>query len=127
MAQRLSRRKLADFVATKLHAGASVKDSLKEVAAYLVATKRTRELELLVRDIESALADRGVVIADVTSARSLSGEIKAEITKMIGLGELQFREAVDKDVLGGVRVNLPGKRFDGTIRRKLTLLRSKAI
>lgn len=127
MAQRLSRRKLADFVATKLHAGASVKDSLKEVAAYLVATKRTRELELLVRDIESALAGRGVVIADVTSARSLSGEIKAEITKMIGLGELQFREAVDKDVLGGVRVNLPGKRFDGTIRRKLTLLRSKAI
>lgn len=127
MSQRISRRKLADYAAEKLTGGTSSKKVLKEVAAYLVESNRTRETELVVRDIEAALAAKGVVVADVVSARPLSAHVKHEISQLVGSKNLQLRETIDESVLGGVRVAVPGKRFDGTIRRKLTALRSKAI
>ncbi len=127
MALRLSRRKIAAYVADKLVAGDKPAAALKEAAAYLLETGRTREQELLVRDIEDALAQRGVVVADVTSARALSGGIKAEIAKLVGGKSLQLRERIDPSVLGGVRINVPGKQFDGTVRRKLTQLKAKQL
>jgi F-type H+-transporting ATPase subunit delta len=127
MAQRLSRRKIAEHAANKLVSGVASKKVLKEVAAYLVEARRTREMELVVRDIEAALADKGIVVADVTSARPLSTQLKGEVSKLVGTKNVQLRETIDETVLGGMRVMVPGKRFDGTVRRKLTVLKSKAI
>lgn len=127
MATRLSRRKIAAYAVDKLMNGDSKKTVLREVAAYLITTRRTRELELLVRDIEDLLAERGVVVADVVSAHALTAATRAEIKKMVGADSLQLRESVDPSVLGGVRIDLPGKRFDGTIQRKLTALKAKQL
>lgn len=127
MATRLSRRKLAAYAADKLAAGEKPTVALKEVAAYLTDTRRTREQELLVRDIEEALAARGIVVANVISAHPLSGSIKSEISKLVGGKSLQIREMIDPNVLGGVRIDIPGKQFDGTIRRKLTQLKAKQL
>jgi F-type H+-transporting ATPase subunit delta len=127
MASRLSRRKIAAYSADKLLSGISVSDVVKEVAAYLVDTRRTRELELLIRDIEEALATRGIIVGDVTSAYPLGATLKAEIAKLVGGKSLQLRETIDSTVLGGVRVNIPGKRFDGTIQRKLSALKAKQL
>lgn len=127
MALRMSRRKMAGYVADKLMNGEKPAMALKEVAAYLVDTRRTRELELLVRDIEDALAARSIMIADVTSAHPLSEALKKEIASLVGGKTLQLRETVDSDVLGGVRVDIPGKRFDGTIRHRLTALKAKQL
>lgn len=123
MAQRLSRRKIAAYAADKLVAGETPARVMKEVAAYLETARRTREYELLVRDIEDALAQRGVTVANVASAHPLSSTTKKEISALIGKGSLQLRETVDPSLLGGVRVDIPGKRFDGTLRRKLGLLK----
>lgn len=127
MAMRLSRRKIAAFVADSLVEGAPVASTLKQVAAHLVDTRRTREIELLVRDIEDALATRGIVVADVTSAHPLTPTLKAEISKLVGGNSLQLREEIDPTLLGGVRVDIPGKRFDGTVRRKLTALKAQQL
>jgi F0F1-type ATP synthase delta subunit len=127
MATRLSRRKLATFVAGKLIAGDKSSDALKEVAAHLVDAKRTREVDLLVRDIEDILAEKGVVIADVTSAHLLTDVIRKGLNEFVGARSLHLRESVDETVLGGIRVDIPGKRFDGTIRRKLIALKAKQL
>ena len=121
---RLSRRKLATFTTEKLLAGASKKAIFRELAAYLVDTGRTRELELIIRDIEDMLANRGVVVADIVSARPLTHSMKAEIGTLINARSVQLREKVDESVLGGVRIDLPGRRFDGTIRHKLNALKA---
>jgi F-type H+-transporting ATPase subunit delta len=123
MSTRLSRRKIAVYASEKLLSGTSKKEVLRELAAYLIDTRRTRELELLVRDIEDVLASRGVVVADVVSAHPLTATLKAEVNKMIG-GKVHIREAIDESVLGGIRIDLPGKRFDGTIRHKLNALKA---
>lgn len=126
MPGRISRRKLAQYTADGLVKG-EAKKALGELAAFLVETRRTDELELLVRDIEQELADRGVVVADITTAHPLSESLKNDIKKMVGGKTLQVRETIDESVLGGVRVDIPGKRFDGTIRRKLTALKAKQV
>lgn len=126
MPGRISRRKLAMHTAEKVIKGDG-KKALGELAAFLVETRRTDEAELLVRDIELELADRGVVVADVTTAHPLSESLKTDIKKMVGGNTLQVRETIDESVLGGVRVDIPGKRFDGTIRRKLTALKAKQV
>jgi F-type H+-transporting ATPase subunit delta len=127
MAGRLSRRKVASYVANKLEAGAPLSEVIKEVAAYLMETRRTRELDLLVRDIEGELAVRGTVIANVTTARALTDEMKKQVSILVGAKNLYLRETIDPTVLGGIRVETPGKRFDGTLRRKLIALKAKQL
>lgn len=127
MANRLSRRKMAAFVAEKLSAGSTVSDALQEVAAYLIISGRTREQELLVRDIESEMAARGIVVADIASAHPIDKAIEAEIKALTGAKTLQLRQSVDETLLGGIRIDIPGKRFDGTIRHKLNALKAKQL
>lgn len=128
MATRLSRRKIAIFVTDRLLAGThQAHEVLRELAAYLVTERRTRELDLIVRDIEAMLAQNGVVVADIASARPLDEAVKAEITAMLGAKSVQLRESVDETLLGGIRIDTPGKRFDGTIRHKLNALRAKQL
>lgn len=127
MANRLSRRKIALYVADRLSGGAKLPAVMKEAAAFLVDTRRTRETDLLVRDIEAELAARGTVVADVTTAFGLNDEIKKQIAQMVGAKDLQLRETVDQSVLGGVQIDIPGKRFDGTLRHRLAALKAKQI
>ena len=127
MPSRIARRKIASFVADKLVNGVPAEAAIKEAAAYLIETKRTNERELLVRDIEDILAEKGIVVADVTSAFPLSDALRSEISTLIGAKELHLRESIDAAVLGGVRINMPGARFDGTIQRKINALRAQQL
>lgn len=124
MATRISRRKIADYVAERLVRGNDTREVLKEVAAFLIETRRIREAELIVRDIEAVLADRGVVIADVTSAYPLEEALKADIKKLLGGKQLILRETVEPSVLGGIRLVTPGQRLDATLKRKIQALKA---
>ena len=118
----ISRRKLAEFVAEKLQSGEG-KDALQQAAAYMLETKQTRNVELLVRDIEDVMAKNGIVVADVTSARPLSKDDKATIAKLLNAKELHARETIDPSVLGGVRVEASGQRLDATLKHKIDSLK----
>lgn len=124
MAIRLSRRKIAAYAADELLAGTPASKVLAVVAAYLVTTRRTRESELLVRDIEYACMQRGTVVANVASAYALTPALKTQIEKLVDADKVQLRETIDPTLLGGVRIDIPGKRFDGTLRRKLAALKA---
>ncbi len=129
MASRISRRVLSQHVAERLHKGD--KAVISELAAYLLDTRRTNEGDLIVRDIESALAESGIVITDVISAHDLSEQLTAAISSYvstnIGANEVHLRTQVDETVLGGVRVQVPGAEYDGTLRRQLTKLQAMKV
>ena len=124
MGARISRRKLAQYAAKRLVEGEKTGLVLKDVAAFLIDARRTREVELIVRDIETALAERGVIVADVTSAFPLTESIKDEVKKLVGGKQLVLRETVDPSVLGGIRLETPGKRLDATLQRKILALKA---
>jgi F0F1-type ATP synthase delta subunit len=46
---------------------------------------------------------------------------------MTGAKTVQLRQSIDETLLGGIRIDVPGKRFDGTIRHKLNALRAKQL
>jgi F-type H+-transporting ATPase subunit delta len=119
---RVSRRKLAEFVARGIQSGKG-EDALTKAAAYLIETKQTRSVDLLVRDVEEMLAKDGVVVADITSARPLSKKDKDAVAELLGAKELHVREIIDPSVLGGLRVEITGKRLDATLKHKIELLK----
>ena len=77
----VSRRKLAKYAAEQLLAGNDA--VLEEIAGFLVHEKHEREVELLVRDIEVELAERGMVVATVESARALDAAMKDAIKRLL--------------------------------------------
>ncbi len=97
MAIRLSRRKISAYLADELIAGK--KDVADRLAAFLLDTRRMRELPLIVRDIEDALAARGVVIADIDSAYTLSADATKQLESFIkdktNAKQVHFRTAID--------------------------------
>lgn len=129
MAVRVSRRKIASYYADELLAGKT--DIATRLAALLLDTGRVRELDLIVRDIEDALETRGVVVADIASAHTLSQATQKDITaflkKQSDAKEVHLRVNVDQALLGGVRINVPGRELDTTLRRKLTLLKASKV
>ena len=128
MAIRLSRRKIASYIASRL---LSVKDDtavLQELAGYLIDSKRTNELELIVRDIEYELQNRGVVLARVTSATDLTKATEEAVAKLVqdhsGASKVYLQQFIDTDLIGCLRVDLPGHRLDATVARRLATLRA---
>lgn len=125
---KLSRRKIAAYFADELIAG---RDVTKPLAAYLVEEKRTREASLIVRDIEAALADRGILLADVASSRELAADTQKAVTAYLkqttGAKDVRIRSHVDPHLLGGVRIDTPGERLDTTLRHRLNQLTASKI
>ena len=124
---KLSRRKLSDHAATRLLKGDNVKAVMKELAAHLVDTHRTGELELIVRDIEARLLASGTALVTVISARELSVEAKQSVEQLVktersNVKQVILREQIDESVIGGVRIELPGSVADFTVKAKLDKL-----
>ncbi|MGK2896089.1 MAG: F0F1 ATP synthase subunit delta, partial [Candidatus Saccharimonadales bacterium] len=103
------------------------KDVMRELAAYLIDTGRLRERELVLQDIERQLATRGMVLATVVSARQLSAEARTLLEDLVkteygSVTKVALREVIDESVIGGVRLDMPGKQLDATVRTKLEKL-----
>jgi F-type H+-transporting ATPase subunit delta len=89
----------------------------------------------LLPDIATAYGDlwnahRRVSAADVVSATPLAPEQRSAIVCAVqeatGMG-VETRETVDPSVLGGVRVTVAGRTYDGTVRQRLRALRETLV
>jgi F0F1-type ATP synthase delta subunit len=129
MARKISRRALALHVATHLVDGKPQKDIALQLAAYLLWTRRTRELSVIVRDIQFYLAEHGHVAGSITTAHDLSDatlkEIKAFAKDKTGASHISLDTTIDTSLLGGIKLELPGYEYDTTIIRQLTTLKTR--
>lgn len=121
----LPRRKIASYVAAEYASGNNV---LPQVAAYLLQTKRLREVELLIRDIEHALLETGTVVADVTTARTLASgmkkELEAHLKQLYDTNDVQLRIHKDETLLGGITLETPDQTMDASLRARLETLKA---
>ena len=121
---KLSRAQIAKYAVDSLESGAKKNDVIREIAAFLVAEKREDEQDLLIRDILSEFEARGTVVANVTSAKKLDAEIRAELKEFIDGDKIELVETIDPEVIGGFEISTPTKFMDATVRRRLTNLRN---
>lgn len=122
----LTRRTLAEYVSSQLVAGKV--EVIDELAAYLVESRRTKEMRLLVRDIESALARRGILVAHVASAHALDEPTRASVRQLLhqhfDADALHLQETVTPKLLGGVTVAAADRELDASVKRRIHQLRS---
>lgn len=67
-----------------------------------------------------------IVEADVTTARPLTEEQRRKLTEKLRAmtgKDVVLRETVDETVLGGVLLQMDGKRYDNTLRQRLNDIR----
>ena len=129
MPGRLSRRAIAEYISAGLIDGTSKKTLLNQLAAYLVASRRTKELDLIVRDIEFNLSQKGVVQTTITSAFDLSAETKKALEAFVKsktkATQVSLTSVVEPSVIGGVKISIPGRELDQTVAHKLTVLKTR--
>lgn len=129
MPGRLSRRSMAAYVATGLTDGKSKNVLLAQLAGYLVETKRTKELDLVLRDIDFNLAEKGFVNVVITSAYDLSAETKksleAFVKRKTQAKQVSLSNLVDPAVLGGIKIATSGRELDQTVAHQLTVLKTR--
>lgn len=121
---KIPRQHVADILAGRsLKHGAS-KTFGREVAAYLLDSGRTSELDSLLRDIQADWAQHGYVEAIAVSARPLGAKTTAEITAKLRklyphAKRVVITEQLDPTVVGGVRIELANQQLDLSVRAKL--------
>ncbi len=75
---------------------------------------------------ESYYRDHQVAVAEVTTATALSGEqknrLREKLKKLTGK-EIVVKEIIDPSVLGGVLLQMDGKRYDNTVRHRLAAIK----
>jgi F0F1-type ATP synthase delta subunit len=120
---RLARDELVIILA-KLSRELPAKKFAAEAASYLLSENRTGELDSLARDLVSYRAKDGVVEVTVVSARKLSpaalNEVKARVKQLYPKAhKVIVNQRIDEGQIGGVRLELPGRQLDMTLRNKL--------
>jgi len=129
MPGRLSRRAIAEYISAGLIDGTSKNTLLNQLAAYLVESRRTKELDLIVRDIEFNLSQKGVVQTTITSAFDLSAETKKALEAFVKsktkATQVSLTSVVEPSVIGGVKISIPGRELDQTVAHKLTVLKTR--
>ena len=75
---------------------------------------------------ESYFRDHQVAVAEVTTAAALSGEQRNKLLeklKKLAGKEIVLKEKIDPSVLGGVLLQMDGKRYDNTVRHRLAAIK----
>lgn len=126
--QTISRRKVAEYVADQLHAGAATKPLARQLAAYVTAQKQN--VDLLMSDIESALSARfGVSTVRIATAHGVTAELRQALTDFVRHTEkakdiVIAEEMTDSELIGGATVSTPNGFFDGSVRYQLQQLKN---
>ena len=116
---KLSRGQLADYILNS-----DGKDAVKQVAGYLVANGRSKEVDLVIREVETKLNSKGRTVARVQSTRELGADEQKQVIKMLksqdaDIKSIEIINEIDPSLLGGVVVRTPRTEVDLSIRGRL--------
>jgi len=129
VARRVSRRVLAEHVADVIVSGGDLSLTTQQLAAHLVVTRRTKELDMIMRDVSFILSDKGIVSGSVLSAHELTESTKQAIQEYVAdvskAKSVTLSYQLDPAVIGGYKVSLPGLQIDRTISHQLTQLKTR--
>ena len=128
MSQRVSRRVIAKVITEKLLAEPAKHDHwVKVLSAFLVENNMADDTDLISNDIAHELfMQKGQLFIEVTSARSLSASVRADLVayvkKQTNAKEVVVAERSDTSLIGGVVVRTPSQELDASIRTQLKQL-----
>lgn len=99
----------------------------KAVAVYVVTERRTTDLGAIMREIARLRNQSGIMEATITTAVPVTDVVKQEVRRLIGAKDIVINEFIDKNVIGGVRIEANDYYLDLTVRNRLDRLRHGAL
>lgn len=122
---KLPRHDIAKVLAERSLGRISAKSFSEQIAAYLLAERRTAELEPLLRDVMQYRADHGIVEVIAVSAHPLSADVRKDVERRVkaispDAKQIIISEELQPNLVGGVRLELPNQQFDLSVRAKLS-------
>lgn len=96
----------------------------KEIAAYLLAERRTAELESILRDIMQYRADHGRLEAEVVTAHDVTEEVIRTTEQLLRAAypsakKVRVNRRQDASVIGGARITMANEQLDMSVSAKL--------
>ncbi len=106
---------------SKKHSG---KKLAREIAAYITQERRTNDLDAIMREVKRLRQQNGVAEVDITTAFPASDKVKKEVIAMVDCKQIIINEIIDKNVIGGVRMETSDLYLDLTVRNRLERLKN---
>lgn len=96
----------------------------REIAAYLLAERRTADLESILRDIMQIRSEHGILEAEVVTAHEVQPNVLNEIKQLLQdaypkAKNIHLTGRLDPSVIGGLRIDLANEQLDMTVASKL--------
>lgn len=124
-----SRAKLVQYIVDALESGKKTDTLSRDIAAYLIDSGKTADLESVIRDAQDMRARKyGTVEVDVVSAheltKSIVGDVEAIASRQYpNAKQVTVNQIHDSNVVGGAKVSFAHASVDLTVRAKLNRLR----
>jgi F-type H+-transporting ATPase subunit delta len=107
----------------------SVSDGPMNLALLMVRRGRPGALDPMVDRFEELLRrERGVVLAEVRSARALDDELREQVAQRLRAltgDDVEIIEVVDESLIGGMAVRIGDQLYDASVRSRLQRLRAR--
>lgn len=124
---RVSQKDIAKAI-RNLSRGMSNAKLAKVLASYLGRERRTGELDAILREVSRQReVEDGTLEVDLTSAFPLSDSTKRELTRSVEAKKVVVNETIDKNVIGGVRMETSKSVLDLTVRNRLQKLKQGVV
>jgi F0F1-type ATP synthase delta subunit len=123
-----TQRQLAKTIAERTRNVSSLKTLTDEVAAFLIEEKGVYNLESLLRDVIKYRAEKGIVEAVIVAANKVDKNVEAEVEQIVAdiypeSKKIYISQKIDPQVVGGIRIDLPDRQLDLTVRTKINILK----
>lgn len=121
---RISVKQLAEVVYMQLQQYSAEKVA-KNVAQYLVSQKRTADLSKVMREVANIRFQKeDIQEVHMTSSFQIDKKLQKQILAKMDIEKCVVNKVIDKDVIGGVRIESNDTVFDLSVRSRLQKLKA---
>ena len=101
---------------------------VRQLAAYLVKERRTRDLAPIMREAMRLRAAQGIIEVEATTAYPIADEVEKAISKLLlshkpGAKQVILGKKRDEEAVGGVRITANDLYLDNTVHGRLNRLK----
>lgn len=115
-----SLRQIAEVVLGMMQPPDASKLVPEQIAAYLLAEQRTRDLTAIMREVSRLRYEQeGIIEVTATSAHALPHGIEDSVKEIFKAKAAVIDSEIDKSVIGGVRLSAGDRQIDMTVARQL--------
>lgn len=96
----------------------------KKIASYLVYERRSSDLDIIMREVARQQLAQGVTEVTLTTASPVSKAVMSEVKHLLGDRKAVINQVIDKNIIGGMRLEANDFYLDLTVHNRLNKLKA---